>query len=373
MWVGIGVGLYIFVVGLTGAAVVFRQDMQAAAYPEFFRVDDFRLKPDATAEPSVVLRELQAAYPGYRLSGIDWPTYRRDTFLAYVSRGDEFKTVFAHPVSGRVTGELPFDWIRWLQELHFHLLGGQTGLIVNGIGSALLLVMCLTGLVIWWPGIARWTQALRVDVRRGWKRVTWELHGAVGFWLWALLVMWAVTGIYFAFPQPFRNAINAVSPLTVVRAPESDPARARLPPDEGRPSVPGPEPEALIATAQQAVPGARMARFVLPSNARGTFLVVMARAIHGDSDTTDEVSLYFDQYSGELLLTRDHGQRSAGDTVMAWIGPLHVGSFGGLTVKVLWAILGLALPLLFVTGTIMWWNRVMSRKVEDTRRELKAS
>lgn len=100
-----------------------------------------------------------------------------------------------------------------------------------------------------------------------------------------------------------------------------------------------------------------MARFVLPFDERGAFLVVLARATHGDYDTSDEVSLYFDQYTGELLLARDHGQRTAGDTVLAWIGPLHVGSFGGLPVKVLWALVALVLPLLFVTGALMWWNR----------------
>ncbi len=111
-WTGLVAGVYIVLIGITGSAVVFRQELQAAMYPDFFRLQPqgpggFRLQPDV----STLVRELQAAYPGYRLSGIDWPTYRRDTFLAYVTRGSEFRTVFAHPVSGRVSGELPQDWI----------------------------------------------------------------------------------------------------------------------------------------------------------------------------------------------------------------------------------------------------------------------
>lgn len=339
-WVGLGAGIYICAIGLTGAALVFRQDMQAAVYPEFFAIDRGGARE---AEPSVVFRALEAAYPGYRVSGLDWPTYRRATFLAYVSRGDEFKTVFAHPVSGQVTGELPFDAIRWLQELHFNLLGGPTGLMINGIGAALLLVMCITGLIIGWS----WTPP--------WTRFTWALHRATGIWLWVILVMWSVTGIYFAFPQPFRRAVNAVSPLTVVRAPQSDPSG----------TVPGGPPasreataDALIARSRQAVPDGRLARFVFPYGDRGAYQVVMARAVHGDFDTTDEVTLYFDQYTGALLLTRDHARRSGGDALTAWIGPLHTGTFGGLTVKVLWAIVALALPVLFVTGGTMWWKRV---------------
>lgn len=341
-WVGLAAGIYLCVIGITGAALVFRQDMQAAAYPQFFDIDR-RGAPEV--DPSVIFRELQAAYPDYRLSGIDWPTYRRAMFLAYVSRGDEFKTVFAHPVSGQVTGELPFDAIRWLQELHFNLLGGSAGLRVNGVGAALLLVMCVTGLVIAWPWIRHWTFA---GARRRRAPTAWDLHGAVGVWLWAFLVLWAVTGAYFAFPQPFRRAVNAVSPLTVFRPPESV---------AGAVAGASVDPATLIARARTAVPDGRIARFVFPYGERGTFVIVMARAIHGDYDTTDEVSFYFDQYTGALLLTRDHARRSAGDGLMAWIGPAHTGTFGGLTVKVLWAIFALAIPVLFLTGTVIWWNR----------------
>jgi len=44
---------------------------------------------------------------------------------------------------------------------------------------------------------------------------------------------------------------------------------------------------------------------------------------------------------------------------MAWLTPLHVGSFGGNGVKVAWLLLGMAPPVLFLTGFIMWWTRVV--------------
>jgi uncharacterized iron-regulated membrane protein len=31
-------------------------------------------------------------------------------------------------------------------------------------------------------------------------------------------------------------------------------------------------------------------------------------------------------------------------------------------VKALWVVLGLVPPFLFVTGALMWWNRVLSRE-----------
>jgi uncharacterized iron-regulated membrane protein len=37
--------------------------------------------------------------------------------------------------------------------------------------------------------------------------------------------------------------------------------------------------------------------------------------------------------------------------------PLHFGSFGGPLVQIVWATAGLAPPVLFLSGVIMWWNR----------------
>ena len=94
----------------------------------------------------------------------------------------------------------------------------------------------------------------------------------------------------------------------------------------------------------------------MPFGQRGTLLIVLAHATHGDWDTSDEVSVYFDQYSGELLGVRDNGRRDAGETLRSWVLPVHAGTFGGLTVKVLWAIFALALPALFITGVLIWSN-----------------
>ena len=45
---------------------------------------------------------------------------------------------------------------------------------------------------------------------------------------------------------------------------------------------------------------------------------------------------------------------------------LHFGRFGGLTIRVLWVILGLLPAALFVTGFMVWWKRVWpSRKLLD--------
>ena len=62
-------------------------------------------------------------------------------------------------------------------------------------------------------------------------------------------------------------------------------------------------------------------------------------------------------------------KRSPGDIFIRWIYYVHFGNFAGWQVKALWVILGLTPPFLFVTGALMWWNRVLSREARTIRRQ----
>ena len=59
---------------------------------------------------------------------------------------------------------------------------------------------------------------------------------------------------------------------------------------------------------------------------------------------------------------------SKGDTVLRWVYYLHFGNFAGNKTKAVWVALGLLPALLFLTGAIMWWNRVLSREARRLRR-----
>ena len=50
-------------------------------------------------------------------------------------------------------------------------------------------------------------------------------------------------------------------------------------------------------------------------------------------------------------------------------GIAHTSEIGrfNLVTEVLWTILGLAPALLAVTGALMWWNRVVRKKIANRR------
>jgi uncharacterized iron-regulated membrane protein len=57
--------------------------------------------------------------------------------------------------------------------------------------------------------------------------------------------------------------------------------------------------------------------------------------------------------------SEDFSQERLGDVILQWTARLHFGRFAGIPLKVLYVVLGLAPAVLFVSGGLMWWNRVV--------------
>ena len=202
---------------------------------------------------------------------------------------------------------------------------------------------------------------MKIDFGKNWKRVNWDLHNVAGFWTVAIVLMWAITGAYFTFPQTFRNIVGLFAPVSVTPAISS-----KVPPDA---SAKPADVHALVRKAQQILPGTQVTRVSLPTAPQGAVQIAVTRTVPGARENADYVHFYFDQFSGDLIYTSDLADRTAGDAAISWLGRLHVGSFGGTGIKILWLILGLTPTLLFVTGTIMWWNRVVLPRLREVMKQ----
>ena len=148
---------------------------------------------------------------------------------AIVFRNDIYDWLESGGKAVSYKGEL-YHWLSWLGKLHGSLLLDSTGMTANAIGGFLTAALCLTGIIVWWPGFGSWRRALTIHANVGWKRFVFDLHGAVGVWTFAILLMWGLTGGYFVFPQPFRAVINFFTPINapaVFRSLHSDPAWRR--------------------------------------------------------------------------------------------------------------------------------------------------
>lgn len=86
--------------------------------------------------------------------------------------------------------------------------------------------------------------------------------------------------------------------------------------------------------------------------------MVDRRHVPGLSAFWSERQVAIEQYSGALLDVRDSTtRRSAGETFLDWQWPLHSGQAFGWTGRLLVFLSGLACPVIYATGFLMWWRK----------------
>ena len=209
LWLGLVLAVYIAVLSLTGSAIVFRRELDTAFAPDRPPVD----KTQRVLSEEELRAFAERAYPDHTIEYVGgvqrrWPVAQID-----MRRGDEVIEREFNAYTGEDLGD-PFPWtseaLLWLVMLHDDLLmtADQRGRFWNGVGSILTTILCLTGAVVWWPGVRSWRRGTKVKWDARWPRFNFDLHSAVGFWFFLMILLWAVTGIYLSFPTPFMNVVN---------------------------------------------------------------------------------------------------------------------------------------------------------------------
>jgi uncharacterized iron-regulated membrane protein len=267
LWTGLILALYVLVMSLTGTLLIYRRELSKA----------FSFQPRIVAGPGprMTADELkqvaERAHPGYQTNRVFESRNPNQPVEIWLERGPKRMQRLFNPFTGADLGdplEVKFRVLLWLVDLHDNLLSGKTGHLANGVGGACVTLVCLSGIVIWWPGIDKWRRSLTIDWKANPRSLNWSLHSALGFWSLAFIFMWGISGIYLSWPSPFNGLVD-----------------------------------------------------------------------------------YFD--------TRHSPDVRFGDEFLAWLARLHFGRFPSLPLKLVWTVFGLVPVALLVTGTLMWWNRVL--------------
>ena len=212
LWTGLGFGLYLVMICLTGSVLVYRNELYRAFSPEPVIVvgSGESLTPDALTDAA------RRVYPEHDVTNVrmgETPNHAIEISLS--EDGETIRRLF-HPFTGEDLGDpLPVGYraSAWMLDLHDNLLGGTTGRRINGIGAFSFIVLAVTGTVIWWPGIRSWRRSLVFDLRANWRRLNWSLHSAFGFWFVPFVLIWGVSGVYLSFPAVFQGIVDYLDPF----------------------------------------------------------------------------------------------------------------------------------------------------------------
>jgi uncharacterized iron-regulated membrane protein len=345
LWAGILLAVYVIVIGISGSILVFQDEIRSAS------LQHTPLDPSRTISVDKVIDVAHSRFPQSRLTFISFPQQASPWWSLYLEDEHQRRqVVYADAMTGSPLEENQL-LIDLILDLHIYLLSGETGFIVNcamGIG---LLLLALTGAVLWWPGVRLWKRGLLISLRRGWKRSNYDVHNAVGIWTLLIVSWWGLTAVYFLFPERVTAIVNSVSPLVGMKPPV---------PLKLSPNI------AAVATLESILPNVaaishgHLAGVALADKRGGDVTVYVDRRKPGDFSHRD--ILTFDGRSGRLLSVWHYGENhSLGDWFLWLMYPLHFGTLWGFGIKLLWAVLGFGVAVLSLTGMLMYWNRKLSK------------
>jgi len=214
-------GASLLLVSLSGAALVFRVELDDAVFGGPVRVPTGR----ARAPLPALLEAGQAAHP--RLAPLTLTLPERDgqpARLRLAGPAGEAVEVLLDPASARVLGSrwLERSPLHALRALHTELyLGGRGRFVVGGLGL-LLVLQGATGLFLWWPFTRRLSRGFTIRRGRRWRVLGYDLHKVIGIVSLAFHVPVALTGALLALPA---SAGPAPAGLVEVREPDGNVAR----------------------------------------------------------------------------------------------------------------------------------------------------
>lgn len=352
-WSGLTVGLVVVLMAVSGAAIMFRPQLEPVLNESLLTVArcDARVPLDTLTANAVALRPT-ARLDYIRLVAGEAGAARMPA--AMVRFTDEV-FVYLNPCDGAVLGQRHRfgGLLGSIEQVHrFRFM--QNGSLVTGTCALLFgLVLIGGGLLMWAPAVARnWRAALRIDPRlRGLPR-TLNRHQTVGAYAALVVLTSVLTGLPQAFNW-YRDGLYALAGSPRPAKPPMLPAAH----DGQAPRLPL---EALWRQAQLLVPAPRDAllHYEAKAGAAMDMYLIERDAPHVNARSM----LYLDPYSGAVVKYVPYAASSAGSKLYFWTLSLHTGHVGGLFGQLVLLAGALSVPLLAYTGIGSYLRRRARRR-----------
>ena len=352
--VGLAAAAPLMLLGGTGALLVFPQEVRRLTAAE-----DLSVVPRGShLSPTAMVEAARAALPaGDPVVRLVYPIRADGPLLA---EGKDHLAVL-DPYDGRALRVSTWggDFVTVVTRLHVDLFAGEAGTWVTGLASVALMGLCVSGLWLWRPA-GRWDRRyFTVKLRNGRKRANYDLHRAAGFYASALLLVVAGTGATMAFWGAAEPVVNVVT-----WSDSSPPRPTDVAPRPGDPLT----PDEVVAIAMRQAPGTELRRLYVPTAPSKPYRVFLDPP--GEHEMrTNEARFAIDPFTGTILHATGPSTTTRSDRVLAWVLPLHFGTFGGTATKAVYVFVSLSPIVLGVTGTAIWWGRRGRRRASRERAE----
>jgi len=343
-WTSIVCTAFLLMFCLTGLPLIFHHEID-----ELTRAPKMAENMEGTASLDAVASHARAQEAGWHVLFLSFDDEKPIIYAAIgptlTAGEDEGKLLLYDARSGQSINAPPFDEgvMAFLLELHAHLLLGIPGQLFLGLVGVVFLVAVVSGVVVYAPFMRKLPFG---TVRRNRSsRLKWlDTHNMVGIVTLGWVSVVGLTGFIITMSVPIQG-IWQMDELAEMAAPYEN-----AKPPEKLASVDG-----AVATVKAAIPDAKVSFIAWPGTELSTKHHYMI-ALAGNTPLTERLisPTMIDAESGKLTDVRD----------MPWYVqilflsvPLHFGDYGGLPLKIIWALLDVAAIVVLVSGLYLWLGR----------------
>jgi uncharacterized iron-regulated membrane protein len=340
---GLVSGLFILLMSLSGAALVFQEDIDTLQQPGFSVKDYANLSVDSA------YNNLHQRFPYAQISSCAIPLNKETPFVFSVydpsfNEGKKVTQMFMHPQSGAFLGtrggsdDMKHNFMRWLSKFHnsFHL--GKTGEWLLGFFSLVFLLSIITGFILFRKNI--WAVL-------SFKKAVYKssnLHQLIGVYALLFNLMIAFTGFWmqrYVFKKEFYASYDYTP---VLKASPAFPFKY----------------DSAFTQVKKRYPDftAHVIYFAQSSNGKTTLYGSRASNAYIHSKKFADVIML--DSAGGIAKTRMINENPAADKYDIINSQLHMGKFGGRGIKIIYFVFGLSGGFLSVTGFLLWW-RIMKK------------
>ncbi len=368
---GLSAGIIIALMSATGVAIAFEEEILAWIDRGVSVVEP----PSSGAAPMPVATLAEVAReqrPDFKLDRI---VVQRDPHRAYEAYAGREGPLYVNPYTGEVKDSLADGTHRFLHKLEdvhrwLALSGDQRsiGRMINGTCNLVFLLLCVTGLYLWFPRFWTW-RAFRT--RLWFKRAgnpkarDFNWHNVFGWWCLPVLLVLVVTAVVISFewahklvfvaagekPPIHRDFRMTFVPPVEVADRGEDAARASW--------------ETIVASVERAIPEWQSMGLNLgasnpaaePAKVGTVLPVQVAVTVPDYMPNRAYIPVEVDPYDGQVLRAIRLKDRSAGLQARIWIRFLHTGAAFGLVGKIVATLATLGSLVLVYTGFALSYRR----------------
>lgn len=377
LWLSIPIGLIIVVVCLTGAILVFEDEINEWTNPTLYFSENVHADPLPLGE---FVAKANKQLDGKTVTSVQIPAASNRNYSVSFEGGGRTSAYF-DPYTGELQGfsQRAKGFTGFMFRLHRWLLDGSrtVGKAIVGYSTLLFVVILITGFILWWPKSKKQLKSrLQVKTKNGKRRFWFDMHTSVGFYVGLGLILLSLTGLHYSFDW-YRNGLYKVLGVETTigeRNTASQPGK----------QANGRGEQKQVGTNNQGEKGEEQTQTIHveqweqvlaalklqnPKNKAITLSDGSATVTHlvkfGNPRASDRYT--FHVLSGEITDTVLYKDQPRATKVRGWIYALHVGSWGGLLSKILTCIVSLAGASLALTGYYVYFAK-RKKKVKPKRK-----